>query len=192
MSLQKYLNKSTNKFPQKIGKGIPSEWMPVGTVNITQGSLWAGDPYVCNEEDGFIVNVPNGKYTIEAQGFDFEGYRVIGRARARLTLESDFTHCKKAGKTGTDSAIIAICDMKALDIAIAGDDDGFQEKIMNINYKQFGRIDFRMDDDIELVYVQSGFGDGVGQVYKLLEGDTCVGIELDFLPEENISEIEED
>lgn len=42
-----------------------------------------------------------------------------------------------------------------------------------------------MNGAIEIAYVNSGFGDGSGPVYKLMAGNECVGIELDFVCEDH-------
>lgn len=183
MNLEEYLRASKDGFPNGDVKGVPSEWMPVTSIAVTAGTLWAGDPWVCNEEDGCVVEVPNGVYTIEAQGYDFDGIRVIGRARARLAAATEAVLGEELGEAGTDSAMIAICDIAAVDEAIGDDGDSFQDRIEAYDFQDFGVFRASMTGDIELAYVSSGFGDGWGPVYSLWDGDECVGIELDFLYE---------
>ena len=83
MTLEEYLNAGLEGLPKDGAKGVASEWMPVASLVVKHGSLWAGDPYVCDAEDGCTIDVPNGEYAVEAQGYDFNGTRIIGRVRAR-------------------------------------------------------------------------------------------------------------
>ena len=184
MTLKEYLAEGKEGQPDDDVIGVPSSWMHVGTLTIVSGSIWAGDPHLCNEEDGCIAEVPSGEYVIEAQVVDFDGIRVIGRARARLATARDISLGSEVGDTGTDSGIIGFCDMTSLDDAVSNDYDKFEEIIEGHNFGRFGVIQARMDGDIEIVYVQSGFGDGWGPVYALIADDECVGFELDFLYED--------
>ena len=80
--------------------------------------------------------------------------------------------------------MIAICDMGSVDAAVADDNDGFQEFIDGYEFQRFGIIQFEMNGEITIPYVNSGFGDGSGPMYRLMAGDGCVGIELDFICQE--------
>jgi len=184
MMLDEYLNSGSEGFPQTRTNGIPSDWMPVCSITVSHGKLWAGDPFICDSDDGCMVDVSNGEYTVEAQGYDFDGVRIIGRTRVRLISESNPELGPLAGETGTDSALIAICDMGSLDAAVGSDDDGFQSIIDGHDFQRFGLLQFQMDGEINIAYVNSGFGDGTGPMYKLMSHDNCVGIELDFICED--------
>lgn len=183
MTLHDYLMASTDEFPEDDVEGVPSAWMPVATLVVTAGTLWAGDPWLCNEDDGCVVDVPNGTYAVEAQGWDFDGYRVIGRVRARLASARGAIPGEAIGSAGTDSGLIAICDIAAVDAAIGDDGDGFQDRIEAYAFGDFGIFRASLVGDVELAYVVSGFGDGWGPVYALMDGEEIAGIELDFLYE---------
>ena len=181
MTLEEYLNAGAKGFPQRGVKGVPGDWMPVTSLTVSHRSLWAGDPYICDGEDGCRVDVRNGKYIIEAQGYDFGGVRVIGRVRARLASASDVSLGEMVGETGTDSAMIAICDMGSVDAAVVGDNDGFQDSVNRYAFQRFGAVHFQMDGEITIAYVETAFGDGKGPMYTLIKEAECVGIELDFI-----------
>lgn len=183
MTLHDYLKVSKDEFPEDDVQGIPSEWMPVATLIVTEGTLWAGDPWLCNEEDGCVVEVPNGTYAVEAQGWDFDGFRVIGRVRARLASVEGGVPGESIGSAGTDSGLIAICDIAAVDEAIGDEGEGFQDRIEAFAFGDFGVFRAALVGDVALAYVTSGFGDGWGPVYGLIADDELVGIELDFLYE---------
>ena len=104
MSLEEFLDAGSQGFPKGDVNGVPSDWMLVAEITVSHGSLWAGDPYSCDGEDGCMIDAPNGRYVVEAQGYDYDGIRIIGRARARLASARDVSVGDVAGETGTDSA----------------------------------------------------------------------------------------
>ena len=55
MTLREFL-----KGKGKLDKGACTEWLPFCTFEVKTGSLWAGDPYVPNAEDGCVAQVPPG------------------------------------------------------------------------------------------------------------------------------------
>src|SRR5262245_49451770 len=67
-----------NRGDQPAGTvAVESDWLEVGTLEVTTGSLWAGDPCVCNGEDGCVVKVPRGKYLVLAKSMDFAGRKRV-------------------------------------------------------------------------------------------------------------------
>lgn len=63
MKLVDYLKKDKQSFPPVGSVGVESDWMDAGELEITKGTLWAGDPIVCDADEGCLVKkVPNGVY----------------------------------------------------------------------------------------------------------------------------------
>jgi hypothetical protein len=182
MKLTDYLKKNKRSDPPRGTAGIESDWLEVGTVEVATGSLWAGDPYVCNAEDGCVVKVPKGTYSLEAKAMDFAGRKRVSRLRAYLKGVPDPALGKQVGETVTDTATMAVCDITALDKAIAGDYDGFQERVIDHDYKDCGIVQFEMTGPIRLPYVSTGFGDCGAPVYELRASGRRIGMELEFLP----------
>src|SRR4051812_32093824 len=112
MKLKDYLS-GKGKSP----KGKPTDWLPFCTLDVTTGSLWAGDPYIVYAYDGCVVKVPRGKYVVEGIGIAFRRTRLVARLRVRLESAVNPKVGKEVGKTGTDSAMIAVCNIKAFDAA---------------------------------------------------------------------------
>jgi hypothetical protein len=114
---------------------------------------------------------------------DFEGFRIVGRLRVYpKTLRADrLTTGRGVGEAGTDSAAIAVCDLRGLLSAIAGQEHPFQRELEKQLRGQCGLLTSKVAPGVALPFVQSGFGDGTGPVYALQAEGRRVGIELTFV-----------
>jgi hypothetical protein len=182
MKLTEYLRGNKSDFPPVGTVGIETNWLDVDAfVEVTTGSLWAGDPYICNAEDGCVVNVPNGTYILEAKAMDFAGRKRVSRLRVILQGVKEPVVGEQFGATQTDVAMMAVCDILALDEAIGGNNEKFQEFIVAHDYKDCGIIQFEMKKPIVIPYVSTGFGDCQAPVFELRSDGNVVGMELEFL-----------
>jgi len=187
VNLTEYFKKTKRDFPPKGTVGVESDWLDVGAeVEVTTGSLWAGDPFVCNAKDGCVVKVPKGTYVLQAKAMDFAGRKRVSRLRVVLQGAGKPGLGKKGGDTVTDTARMGVCDIVALHEAIAGDFDDFNDRITQFNYKMdCGVARFEMKAPIAIPYVANGFGDCDAPVYELKSRSKSkkgrIGIELEFL-----------
>ena len=147
---------------------------------MTTGALWAGDPNLANAEDGCVVKVPSGKYRIEGVGILLGRRRVVSSLRVRLEKAADPRVGKKVGTTGTDSAMIGVCDIKAFDAAVrlAGE-DSFQEALDTQIENGLGVVKVKRQPGAVMPCVPTG-GDGSGPVFVLLSAGKRAGIQLTF------------
>jgi len=184
MKLADFLKKNKHNFPPDGTIGVESDWLDTGeSLDVTTGSLWAGDPYICNAEDGCVVKVPAGVYVLQAKCMDFAGRKCVSRVRVVLKETSEPVVGKRVGETQTDIGSMAVCDIVALDEAIDDDNDQFQELIIKkLTFKDCGVVRFKMKKPIALPYISTGFGDGVAPVFALRTKRRVVGMELEFLP----------
>ena len=181
MKLRDYLSRKG-----KAPKGKTKDWLPFCTLDVTTGTLWAGDPHVADADTGFVVNVPPGKYVVEGIGMTFNGYRVVSKLRVRLENVENPVVGEHVGDTGTDSAMIGICDIKAFDAA-CGSDSGeeVQEAIESQTGNGFGTITIEKFPGAVMPFVPTG-SDGNGPVFALVSDGKCVGIELPFMEEGDV------
>lgn len=56
MNLKDYLSRRG-----KAPKGKTKEWLFFCELAVKSGKLWAGDPNLPNEDDGYAAKVPRGK-----------------------------------------------------------------------------------------------------------------------------------
>lgn len=160
---------------------ITASWTPIATLAVSGKSLWAGDPFIANEEDGHLIKVANGDYVVEA----YLKRSSFQRMRVRPVEMQDFLIGSKVAEISTDLATASFCDLQALDKAIAGKHDDFQDVIDGHDFFGAGELKFSMVDDIHIVYMPSGRGDGTFPVYHLLSKGKTVGMEVDFIPDES-------
>lgn len=187
MNLKDYLTKRGT-----VPKGGGAQWLPLCTLDVTTGALWAGDPHLANADDGHVTKVPPGRYVVEgmarAQGRD----RVVSRLRVRLASEKNPTVGKELGDAGTDSAMIGVCDIKAFDKACGRDaGEAVQEAIEAQTGAGCGVIRLRKFPGTVMPFVPTG-SDGGGPVLALMSGRKRVGIELSFVDEESDDERDRD
>jgi hypothetical protein len=179
MNLKEYLLKKG-----KAPRGKTKEWLHFCTLEVTTGSLWAGDPYLANADDGCVVRVPRGRYAVEGIGLAWGRYRVVSRLRVRLESAKNPKLGKQRGVAGTDSAMIGVCDIKAFDRACGPDSgDEVHEAVAAQTGDGFGVITIKKRPGAVMPFVPTG-SDGVGPVLALTSGGKCVGIELPFMDEE--------
>ena len=179
VNLKDYLSKK-GKAPK--GK---TDWLFFCTITVKSGQLWAGDPNLPNEDDGYAARVPSGTYVVEGIGMPFDGDRVVSRLRVRLESVSGPTLGEELGETGTDSATIGVCDIAAFESAYKkkGGADRVQAAIDALEGEFFGILKVPEFPNAVMAFVPTGT-DGTGPVYALMSGRKRVGIELPFMDED--------
>ncbi len=186
MKLGEFLS-GKGKFP----RGSTTPWLPFCALQVTTGSLWAGDPYLANAEDGCVVKVPRGTYQVEGVGLSLGRRHVVSRLRVRLATASNPTPGKEAGETGTDSAMIGVCDIKAFDAALGRDgDDAIEEAIASQTENGFGIVKVKRRPGAVMPCVPTG-SDGSGPVLALMSSGMRVGFQLAFVPEDGAAQTSE-
>jgi hypothetical protein len=110
--------------------------------------------------------------------------RIVRRLRVRLQSEKNPRLGKELGNTGTDSAMIGVCDIKAFEKAIGPDPgDEVQDAIEAQTDDGYGIIKLKKFRGAVMPFVPTG-SDGSGPVFALVSGRKHVGIELPFMEEE--------
>lgn len=187
MNLSEFLKHSKPELPGAGTPGRETAWLAVTSFQVSRGSLWVGDPYVVNAEDGFLMDAPNGVYALEAKAMDFAGRLAVSRVRAYLSTAESPETGREIGYTCTDTAMVAVCDIRALDEAIPPDaNEAFQDAVMNHPSHDCGVIPIRVGRGFDLPYVSTAFGDTGGTVFEIVSNGARVGFEVEFLPPDYI------
>jgi len=109
VKLADFLKKNKPGDPPVGTVGVESDWLEVGTLQVTTGSLWAGDPYVCNGDDGCFVKVPAGPYVLMAKAMDFAGRKRVSRLRVFLESAGKLVLGKKVGEADIHDSSLRYC-----------------------------------------------------------------------------------
>jgi hypothetical protein len=160
--------------------GERTKWLPICTLDVRTGALWAGDPHLANKDDGCVVRVPLGPYRVEGIGAKSGPGRAVARLRVCLDSVKKARPGKRIGSTGTDSAMIGICDIEAFDAACGADTgEAVQAAIEAQTRSGFGVITLVQHPGAIMPFVPTG-GDGSSPVRALMADRRCVGIDINF------------
>jgi hypothetical protein len=116
---------------------------------------------------------------------DFKGVRVISRVRVFGPNARKLTLGVRQGEAITDSAMIGICDIRALDAAVTKKHmEEFEKDVRDatsppstcIEKFLYGKKSF------DVAHILSGIGDGAYDVYALESAGKVTGVEVEFLP----------
>ena len=196
MSLIRYMALSWGRLPFEGSTGAETNWLHVADLRVTSGKVWIGDPQFswaeANEGEGCIVDVPEGDYIVEAKGISYckpqwlRGWRYVSRVRVRLKSSKKPRQGESIEEAGTDSGLIGVADPIALKSAfdeVCGADVNQALAMLDRGVRgRIGKFEPHRGGAGKLVYLPSGFGDGEGPVYELLEGDEPVGLEHEIIP----------
>ena len=168
--------------PRRQDRGVLTDWLDFVELDLPTGTLWGGDPFVANAEDGACVSVAPGRYLVQAKGVEFSrGERLVARLRVLAPATSPELG-PLVGQAGTDSGLIAVGDIAALDV-LGLHPDAIQEQIEELVVGDYGLAHLGSHGQAQLAYVATAWGDGTGPVFVLRCGSTVVGAELDFMGE---------
>ena len=155
-------------------------WETVNTLIVTKKSLWVGDLFIADRDDGRMIEVPNGDYKIDTKRAQTKYGDQIIRIRISPSLKTGFKIGSHIGAISIDRATMGICDMNALDIAVGGRNDDFQDHIEELHLDDFGEIKFKLASDLEIIYLKTGKGDGTYPVFALTDADKTIGLEIEI------------
>lgn len=190
MTLKKRFARQKGDFPRRGVAGQEGEWLAIGKLDAPKGTLCAVDVTLFNEDDGFVVKAPPGKYVVEGKVMDFNGHLRVSRVRAYLDGTTPRLG-KEVGETGTDSAMIAICDIKHCDAGMTDEDNEvFAEKLFDVEVDggDVKTVKIGKKKTITFAVCETGLGDGGYPVFSLVDGKRTVGLEVEFLPGDFVME----
>ena len=198
LALREQLKNATPPDDETVG--TPLGWFPLATLTVTSGFIWTGDPtFVAamtielveehlDEESGFI-GLPTGDYRVDVQLVAFGESRWIARLRICRDGVDSPTLAGTITEAGTDSALIGVCDPRAMAACFAARFKSHDDAVLFVERYPFHRCGVCLPNGSKgapLIYVQSGFGDGSGPVIELVHAGVRAGIELPFMPDLNI------
>ena len=165
--------------------GLPSGWLDFCEFSLRGSSILVVDAsFVPSADDGLLIELPPGKYEVQAQVLDYGGDRRPARLRIQLA-GSNAAMGAEIGKTWTDTATTGICDFEIFSAAWGEDSDASFEIIkpaLEDNH-HYGVAVLDANVGAVMPFLHSGFGDGTYPVYELVAEGRRVGFEVEFIPE---------
>lgn len=185
MDFVKYFSKGKYGFPKPGLVGVESDWLQFGELDVPRGRLWLGDAAVTARDEGVSTKVKPGRYVVELKGMDFKGVRVVSRARVIPGMDRSFAVGARLGEAITDSAMIAICDIDALEAAVTKEHIDEYERDVREGMSPPGTVISTFaygERSFDVAWIMSGLGDGGYDVFALKTSGKTVGVEVEFLP----------
>ena len=138
--------------------------------------------FIPSKEEGLLVRLAPGTYTVEAAAMDYGGDRRIARLRVRQKSVAGKLG-KKLGETWTDTACTSVCDFKAFKKDWDSAGGAAEDKLLEAGLDNLeGCGVFRLSKKgVPVVYATSGFGDGSFPVFELRHESGRVGFEIEFI-----------
>ena len=165
--------------------GLPSGWLDFCEFSLRGSSILVVDAsFVPSADDGLLIELPPGKYKVQAQVLDYGGDRRPARLRVQLA-GSNAALGAEIGKTWTDTATTGICDFEIFSAAWGEDNDASFEIIRPAleDHHHHGLAVFDAAVGAVMPFLHSGFGDGNFPVYELVAAGQRVGFEVEFIRE---------
>lgn len=169
--------------------GRESEWLGFTQLDLSEGRLLICDlGFIPSEDDGLLVELPAGRYEVQAKVMEYAGDQRVSRLRlAPSGIAASLG--EQLGETWTDTAQTSICDFTAMSRhfeAAELDDDAFGEQLDQTREEQgvCGVLELDAARRAVAPFVDSGFGDGTFPVFALIAGGQRVGVEIEFIAAE--------
>lgn len=184
-----YLNwkrdKLSLKEPGKSDLG-ETDWISFTELEVNSGKLLFLDPLHVNKpEEGLIVKLPRGVYSLLIREMQYTDRKRVSRLRVVLP-DKDPEVGKLLGTTWTDIAMTGVCDCEAfaglvdtVDIEELWD---IRQPVFDIvDIDNFGTVTLEKNLEVKMPVVAAGFGDGEYPVHELLSRSARIGAEVEFI-----------
>jgi hypothetical protein len=161
-----------------------TEWLDIGKIIVYSKHISMGDTTFF-PGDQAKLEVDDGEYRVQAKAIHYGNDRRISRLRAIRTVDSFQT--VYLASISVDFARVGVCDPIVFLRALENNTNGGKDlDLYNALYSRpldanYGIITL---DTHNMVFVQSGWGDGHYHVYQLQSPDHLMGLEVVFIDEE--------
>jgi hypothetical protein len=167
--------------------GKETRWLDFTHLDLKSDFLLVVDAaYVPSTSDGVLVELTPGVYTLKAKVMDYETDKRISRLRIVQQEQShvEFSLQASVEMIRTEMACLGVCDYEVFSQEMERDPHAAEDRICEM-YEQgqtHGVVQLDETRSIVMPFVSSGFGDGEYPVYTLIQDESLVGVEVEFIP----------
>lgn len=159
--------------------GIESDWQAFYKFEFSGTKIWAGDALIAPSlEDGEKVDLEPGAYEVSIKWMEFDGDAYISRLRFCLS-DLELINLNRIGATWADTGTQAICDLDQYTRAMQQNPKIAEDLEAALDEQDYGV--YNVGENVEIVAINSGFGDGVFDFYELVSNDRRVGVEIEMI-----------
>lgn len=145
--------------PARGTRPVPSEWLPWLMVELERGTVQVLD--LNDNRSLHRVRLPSGRYQVSIRGYDYAGLRLVAGVRL-LQPDQSAERDDGAGMLPIEGAMLGL--RAAWSFPDQPDDQDMPFGVRN-----------------RCLFVQTGLGDGVYNLYHLVKDNARVGLEAEFL-----------
>jgi hypothetical protein len=125
-----------------------------------------------------------GSYVVECKGVRYGQDRRVAGMRV-FAVGSKAKRGKKIGEIPVDFGGVSVLDIDTVEDSINEDEERYEEWLDEILYDSDDYSSIKIHEWVptgtKIPVVQGGFGDGVYNVYELMEEGNIVGLEIEFI-----------
>lgn len=191
-SIQNYFSQKSTERPRKGQTGEFTDWLSFHELELRGDLLQFVETRVIGiigdeEYENTEIPAAPGVYSVECKGVAFGGDKRVAAMRA-YPKGVNVMRGKKIGSIPVDLGGVSVVDIKTVKPSMDEDEERYEEWLEDLLY------DF---DDYSAVKIhqwkptmtkipnaESGFGDGEYDVYELLNDGAVVGMEVEFIAED--------
>jgi hypothetical protein len=160
-----------------------SGWLDLTDVSISSGEMVIADPSLY--PDGLVVRVCPGVFHIQVMLVGESGCLIVSRLRAYSNEDNLIAGI--IGEVGVDFARLGLGD----NVRISGVTNAITPEMAEPIWQSletedvFGVVPWDIEAGVEMPFVKPGYGDGRYDVRELLNGQTRVGVQIEFLQDQD-------
>ncbi|MGF1532014.1 MAG: hypothetical protein ACFCU4_11740 [Puniceicoccaceae bacterium] len=193
-TIHEFLNNHSDEKPKSNQRGEFSDWLDFYELDVRGDALQFTETRVLgirgneNAECHEIPVVP-GKYSVECMGVSFGGDRRVAALRAYPKGKA-VTVGEKVSEIPVDLGGVSVVDIAAIIQSINENEERYEEWAEEI---LFGSDDYSLvslhewlETKTKIPSVESGFGDGVYDLFELRSDGGVVGLQIVFIREDDL------
>jgi hypothetical protein len=163
----------------ELPPGSESDWIDVGVMHVVSDSISIGDAGYPSDPKTF--RLPNGSYTLSIRQHSKDGQTF--NTRVRVSKTSVYQYDCNLASFGIDSARVFVGDTKTVTVSVrrgtASENEDYFQRVCAV--PSFGEVPLPGDLGATVWVFETGFGDGLYDVFSLVSDGELVGYETIFI-----------